>query len=325
MRIEGMNQNVHLIASISALITLNAQALEEFIMPRMQQNTYLSHAKPAEQFGLQMVEGKHGLTYQGSPKIPGKQKVTVAFETGPIPLIKISNTPQNRSMNVLLDTGSPVSWMEFGTSLDFGTEFLGTSRKQLRYPGPLNTGGAPGFAAVVPRMDMGYVEIYNTPLYVRMALHSLGPFARGIEAPHVDTVFGYDFMKNFEYVRFDFQKREVLFSTTDIYVPDVDLLMTVATIKKVSEGGLAVEGSIVGSTTPIILDVAGDYHFSRGDVKVKVTKQVSLGDVVWRQVPTLLLPTGEKRAPRAGRKMLERYTLTVCPKRGVVYFERLAE
>ena len=76
--------------------------------------------------------------------------------------------------------------------------------------------------------------------------------------------------------------------------------------------------------TPIILDVAGDYHFARGDVKVSSTKQVSMGDVVYRKVPTLLLPINHS-PPRAGRKMLEKYIVTICPKAGVVYFERFPE
>lgn len=320
-----MVSNLQSLFAALLLTAVNVQALEEFIMPRMQQNTYLSHAQPAEQFGLRTVPGTDGPVIAGSAVIPPDQKVTVAFESGAIPLIRVRNNESGKAMNALIDSGSPVSWMEFGTSRDFEAVFLSAGKERLRYPGPLNTGGAPGYAAVIPRMDLGYVEISNTPLYVRMALHSLGPFARGIEAPQVDAAFGYDFLKDFEYGRFDFRNREVLFSSSDIYVPDVDLLMSVCRITEVPEGGLAVQGSISGVPSNIILDMAGDYFFSRGDVKVNVTRQVSLGDVVWRKMPTLLLPTGSKRAPRAGRKMLEKYIVTVCPKRGVVYFERFPE
>ena len=59
-------------------------------------------------------------------------------------------------------------------------------------------------------------------------------------------------------------------------------------------------------------------------MKVNMTKQVSLGDVVFRKVPTLLLPTYNAPA-RAGRRMLENYLITICPKKGVVYFERFPE
>ncbi|MDZ8119397.1 hypothetical protein [Pontiella agarivorans] len=313
------------ILAAALLLAGKLPASEEFVLPRMQRNVYLSHAKPAEQFGLKTVEGEKGPTYAGSAKIIPEQPATIAFETGPIPVIRVSGTTAFDPMNALLDTGSPVSWMEFGTAQKFDAVFLGSRRDPMVYTGNLNTGKVPGYAAAVPVMKMGYIDVQNTPLYVRMAMNSLGPLARGIAAPRIDAVFGYDLLKNFEYIHFDFQKREVCFSSTDIYVPDTDLLMSICSMVKVPEGGLAVEGSISGIPTPVILDVAGDFHFSRGEVKVHLTRQVSLGDVVWRKVPTLLLPPGEKRMPRAGRRMLERYTVTVCPKKGVVYFERLPE
>ncbi len=317
-----MLRTSHLVAA-AVLFAAAAHAQKELIMPRMQRNTYLSHARPAEEFGLRTIRGKDGLSYTGAARIEPGYKVTAAFESGPIPLIRIKDDGQQ--MNALLDAGSPVSWLEFGRSRDFNAVFLGTEKKHMPYTGPLNTGGAPGYAAVVPRMNIGYVPLYNTPLYVRMAIHSLGPFARGIEAPHVDAVFGYDLLQHFEYVRFDFRKREVLFSSSDIYVPDVDLLKSIAAVTTSPEGGLAVEGSLNGEPTPVILDTAGDYFFSRGDAKVKMTRQVRIGDAVWSRLPTLLLPTGENRTPRAGLRMLENYIVTVCPKRGVVYFETLPE
>ena len=100
--------------------------------------------------------------------------------------------------------------------------------------------------------------------------------------------------------------------------------MATAKIKRQQSFGLAVEGAIFGKPTPIILDVAGDYNFARGDVKVSVTKQVSIGDIVYRKVPTLLLPVNSS-PQRAGRKMLENYIVTVCGKKGVVYFEQVPQ
>lgn len=315
----------HLIFAAAVFSAAGLQALEEFRMPRMQQNTYLSHARPAENFGLKTVSGENGLGYAGEAQNTPGQKAVVPFLAGNIPMIGISVPPKTRKWNTLLDTGSPVSWMEFGTSRDFGAVFLGEPKKPMPYSGKLNTGNVPGFAAAVPSLGIGEVELKNTPLYVRMALHSLGPLARGIEAPQVQAVLGFDLMQSMEYIRFDFQNREARFSSTELYVPDIDLLMSICKIVSVPEGGLAVEGEVSGDPTPVILDLAGDYHFSRDDVKVHVSRQISLGDVVWRKVPTLLLPTGENRTPRAGRRMLEKYIITICPKKGVVYFERLPE
>lgn len=227
-------------------------------------------------------------------------------------------------MNALLDTSSPSTWLEFNTSQDFGATFLAMDNKYVNYQGGYNTGDVPGYGAVVTQLRIDQLFMENTPVYVRMAMNSLGPLARGIKVPHIDAIIGYDVLKTFEYIQFDFDAAMVRFSSSIPYIPHRDLLMTTAKIKKQQNFGLAVEGAIFGKPTPIILDLAGDYHFARGDVKVSVTKQVSIGDVVYRKVPTLLLPVNSS-PPRAGRKMLENYIVTICGRQGIVYFERVPD
>lgn len=312
-----------LLASIGAALPA-AHALEEFVMPRMQQNTYLSHAKDPALFGLEAVSTGDGPTYAGHAQLTPSQVGTIFFDKAPLPVIMVGKNSGRLKMSALLDTSSPNSWIEFITSRGFDATFLGIEDKTMPYGGAYNTGGVPAYAAVIPHIKMDTVHIENAPVYVRMAMHSLGPLARGIVVPEVESVFGYDLLKTFEYIRFDFKAGTVRFSTTKPYEPEKNFLMTAAKIVEVPGYGLAVEGAVSGVPSPIILDVAGDYHFARGDVKMKITKQVDLGDVVYRKVPTLLLPTHESPA-RAGRKMLEPYVVTIAPKKGVVYFEHIPE
>ena len=111
------------------------------------------------------------------------------------------------------------------------------------------------------------------------------------------------------------------FSATNPYTPNETLLMTTAKIVSSSKYGLAVEGAIFGEPTPIILDIAGNYHFENSAAEATVTEQVSLGDVVYVNVTTRL-PVRGNLPPRAGRLMLRKYIITICPKKGVVYLER---
>ncbi len=296
----------------------------EIAMPKMQQNTYLSHAKQPQYFGFEAYRTDDGIGCRGTARLHANHLATVDFVKGDIPVISIQGRAARIKARMLMDTSSPTSWLEFKTSQEFDATFLGIEEKNIPYRGGYNTGGVPGYAAVVRQMRMKQLFMENVPVYVRMAMNSLGPLARGIEKPKVEGVFGYDTLSNFEYIQFDFKAEAMSFSSSIPYVPHEALLMTEARIVSVPNAGLAVQGAIFGEASPIVLDTAGDYHFARGDVKVSVTKQVSIGDVVYRKVPTLLLPPNGS-PPRAGRKMLEPYIVTVCPKLGVVYFERQPE
>ncbi len=311
-------------AALLGCKTTDYSSGEEYLMPEMQQNTYLSHAKMPQNYGFNAFPVKDGIGITGATRLHANQMATATFLNGNIPVIKMRGRAKRMKVNALLDTSSPSSWLEFNTSQDVGAVFLGMDDKYVTYQGGYNTGGVPGYGAVVTQLRIDQLFMENTPLYVRMAMNSLGPLARGIRVPSVDAIIGYDILKEFEYVQFDFDMGQVRFSASIPYVPHQDLLMTTAKIKPQRNYGLAVEGAIFGKPTPIILDFAGDYHFARGDVKVSVTKQVSIGDVVYRKIPTMLLPVNSS-PPRAGRRMLDNYIVTICGKQGVVYFERVPE
>ncbi|WP_372807759.1 hypothetical protein [Pontiella sp.] len=301
----------------------------EILMPKMQQNTYLSHARAPQEFGFAAYPVGNGIGFQGTGHLHPNHMATVEFLKGKVPVIEMRGMSKRKKINMLLDTSSNASWMEFINAEEFGAIFLGIEGKYVPYRGGYNTGGADAYAAVVKQMRINQLFIENTPLYVRMAMNSLGPMARGIVKPTVEGVMGYDVMRNFEYIQFNLDQGAVQFSASIPYVPNEQHLMTKARIVPQKDYGLAVEGAIFGTATPIILDFAGDFHFVRSDAKVAITKQVSIGDIVYRKVPTMLYPVDETRAaqplPRAGRRMLEDYVVTICPKLGLVYFERYSK
>ena len=310
------------IVALSGCSTPGSNSGEEVVLPKTQQNTYLSHAKPPQEFGFSAFPVKDGLAYRGRVRLHPNHLALAKYQKGTLPAVSMSGKAHRQKASVLIDFSSPNSWMEFNTSQDLNAVFLGMDDKNIPYRGGYNTGEADAYAGVVRQMRIKQLFMENIPFYIRMAMNSLGPLARGIQTPHIDAVLGYDNLSAFEYIQLDPDAEVIRFSSTAPYTPHEDLLMAKVRIVNSPNHGLAVEGAIFGEPTPIVLDFAGDYHFARGDVKVHSTKQVSLGDVVYRKVPTLLLPL-HNAPPRAGRKMLDKYIVTICNREGMVYFERI--
>jgi hypothetical protein len=146
---------------------------------------------------------------------------------------------------------------------------------------------------------------------------------RGIKDPQVHAVLGYDMLKSFEFIQFDTRGKKVTLSATDPYTPSAGRLIGEALlINNALNTGLIIKGAIDGKEMPIMLDFAGNYYFRRGDVSTPTTELVSLGsNVVYLDAPTIT-GTFTDKMPRAGNMMLEKYLVTVCPRKGVVYFER---
>ena len=310
------------IATLSGCLTATQQ--DEYILSQVQQEPYLANTRMPQQFGFTIFPIKDGIDFNGAARLHPNHLTRADFAKGGVPVIKMQGHSRREKLNVLLDLSAPSSWLELGKSQEFNAMFLGVDDLHFPYRGNYNTGQAAAYAGVVTQMRVDHLIIEDIPFYIRMAKNSLGPLARGIQVPQVDAVLGYDNLRSFEYIQFDLINNQVTFSSSRPYVPNEKRMMTEAKIVGQRNYGLAVEGALFGKATPILLDFAGDYHLARGDVKVNTTRQVSMGDLVVRQVPTMLLPT-HNSPPRVGRKLLGQYTITICNKQGVVYFERPPE
>ncbi len=296
----------------------------EIVLSQAKQQSFLANAKHPAEFGFDVYRTEDGIGCRGTARLHPNHLAGVELKHGHLPVIDMTGRARRQKMKVLVDTMSPNSWMELSTAQEMKASFLGVGNHSIPYRGNYDTGRVAAYAAVVPQMRIDQLFIESIPLYVRMAMNSLGPLARGIGTPTVDAAMGYDILRLFEYVQFDFVHGAINFSATIPYVPHEDLVMAEAKIVPVNHFGLAVEGAVDGETKGILLDFAGDYEFARGDAKVGTTRQVDLGGVVFVHVPTLVMPI-HNAPPRAGRRLLEKYIVTVCPQKGVVYFERPPE
>jgi len=282
----------------------------------------LSHAKPPQQFGFHIFAVGDGIAYSGNGRLHPNHFTSAEMIEEGIPVIGMRGRFPRDTMDVLIDTSSPVSWMEFSVSQDFKAYFMGINDMLIPYRGGYNTGGITAFAGVVTQMRIDNLFIENMPFYIRMAKGSLGPLTRGIHKPKIDAIVGHDNLRIFEYVQFDLQNNAINFSATRPYTPNPDLLVDAVRIVEAPGHGLAVEGEIDGHPTPVILDFAGNFNFARGDIKVGTTRLIEIGRLSFRDTTTLVLPV-HAAPPRVGRKLLAPYLITICNKEGMVYFEQL--
>ena len=298
---------------------------EETRLPIDEQKKLLSHAKPPQQYGFTVSPLKGGgITYRGNARLHPRHLSAVEVLEDNIPIIKVRGRSKYAQINTLLDVSSPSSWLEFTKSQKLDVKFMGMNEEPIPYRGSYNTGHVNAFAGIITQLRIENLFLENIPFYVRMASGSLGPLTRGIRYPHVDAILGYDNLRSFEYIQFNLANGIIKFSSTIPYVPHESLIMTKAKIVPVRGYGLAVQGAIFGQETPILLDFAGNFSFAQSDANASTTKQVSVGDIVFRQVPTLALPI-QNSLPRLGRMLLEKYIVTICNNEGVVYFERPPE
>jgi hypothetical protein len=297
---------------------------QDYIMSESQQKSYLEKTKPPQSFGFDLIPVRNGISFAGRARQHPQHMCVAKMKQDNIPVVDVRGKARRNNMNILIDASYPTSWIEFNTAKEFKVQYLGIDDQAIPYRGNYNTGGADAYAGVITHLRLDTLFIENVPFYVRMAVGSLGPLARGIQSPKVDAILGYDNLRTFEFIQFDLQNNRIIFSASIPYTPKENLLMSKAKIVDLPGFGLAVEGAIFDQKMPILLDFVGNYSFARGDVKVNITKQVSLGDLVMRQVPTLVLPS-HKAPPRVGRKLLKPYVVTICNNEGVVYFERPSE
>lgn len=290
-------------------------------LPDIQQQAYLSHAKPARHFGYQVFPiSKTEIGMRGNARLHPNHRAIVPMKKDKTPVIEIAGRNYRDPAPALIDTSSPDSWMEFSYSQTINTDFLSFRERNFPYRGNHNTGGVPAYAAIAYQLRIRQLFIENMPLYIRMATGSLGLQARNIESPPLRAVLGYDLLKLFSYVQFNFVNGTIDFDTMNPFTPNEKWLIAETSIIDKENEGLVIEGALFGKKTPFILDLAGDYHLAHANADRLPARQLSVGELVFRKVPQTALPP--QVLPRLGRYLFTDLIITICPQAGTVYFEK---
>ncbi len=288
------------------------------VLSNAQQQAYLSKSAPVRHYGFSVfsqINGKIGV--KGKARLHPNHIAKMPMFENDIPMILIGGRNQSYNHYALLDLASPTSWMEFSQSQNLRSHFLTFRDQNIPYGGRYDTGGINAFAAVVPQIRIDKLFIENIPLYVRMAMGPLGPQSRGIHHAELKTILGYDLLKEFSMIQFDFKNKNIHFASTHAFQPNESLLLGKSPILQKEEAGLVVQGSLFGSPIPVVLDLAGKFHLTLPNNDEKITRQFSMGNLVFRQIPTDRFDG----LPRVGYELLKDLIITICPQEGFVYFE----
>ncbi|MBN2704663.1 MAG: hypothetical protein JXR23_10680 [Pontiellaceae bacterium] len=314
-----------LLTALLAGCVSTEKGTEETLLTLEEQELALKKTKAPQQANYAVYSLQGTLAVNAEPRLHPNHRAELPYLADRAPVVAAQGKSSRAKLNVLIDPSSAASWIEFNKAQALDAYFLELDGVYIPYPDPVAV-GADSFAATVSQLRFDLFFMEDVAFFVRMAKNNLGQFSRGIKDPQVHAVLGYDMLKVFEYIQFDAQGKKVVFSATTPYTPNAGRLVGQAQIlnnllNTTANPGLIVKGSIDGEETPIMLDFAGDYFFRRGDVSTPVTELVSMGEIAQFDVPTIS-GTFTDLMPRAGNRMLEKYLVTVCPLKGVVYFER---
>lgn len=310
------------IAGLALLTACTTPRLETPVpLAAQEKAALLNRAKAPQVFGLTAYTSPEGAVFAGGFRQYEGHIARVAFASDPnttTPAVKVNDD----KLIMLLDSSASESWIT--------TEAVATL-KAIALAGPNPFEKTPrhvydsigGFATVVPRLTIDKLQVGNVIAYARNARGPLGALTRWEKTPPFDGVLGADFLRTFRFTRISLRSRYLVFSATDAYPPPAAPLATLPTIEL--NGAIAVEALVNGEKTPAILDIAGDFEVAMASSDQPVIRQLSLGDLVFRQVnvdSAYELGLGRDTPLRIGRQLLERFDLVINNQGREVIFER---
>ena len=229
---------------------------------------------------------------------------------------------REETIAALIDTTAARSWLDFATFTRVKATPLGPPAYDYT---PRNVNDSiPGYASILTKLRFDQLHMESALFHFRAATGPLGYLARGEDHPAPSAILGCDILKAFAFVQIDYPNHSVIFSATSEYSPDVTNLIAALPLNEV-EGAYAAEGMADNEKKLILLDSAGNFEMAMDNPPSDKLKQISVGDLVFRNVTAVSSKDrslGLLSHPRIGRQLLSRFKITFVPKKKLVYFER---
>lgn len=219
----------------------------------------------------------------------------------------------------LIDLASPECWADLDAYSQLRMVTLGY-QQAIPYRGNRSLGGASAYLSLCTQLRLGALYVENALIYTRLATGGLGPIDRDIDEPAAGMVLGWDLIRRFEVVRFDFAERRVSFSSTAPAEIDESRLSGTAEMIEVPGYGCVVAGSAAGRPQRFVLDPAGDFELAWPNKAAAVMGELSVGTLAFRNVAVSAAEM-DGDLPHIGGRLLSKYAVTLCPRRKKVYFQ----
>jgi hypothetical protein len=281
-----------------------------------QQQGYMAKVKNPQRFGYSIYQTPAGIEYRGGSRLHPNQVAGLSMKAEePLRPVVMLRGKFGIESPLLFDFTASSSWMEFDLAQTFGAQPVGESSAELvKTPGE----EIAGCLSVVPTIRLDQLYIENPLVYVRLANGPLGTVARGIEKPEIKGVMGWDVLKKFGQIRLDYAGKRLALSTTETaYIPNPAFLVAKIPLVKYA-GACVVRGTVDGKAGMILIDPAGDFEVATDGAAAVSTVQLDAGLIF--SAPAVANSPG---GTRIGARLLQSYTVTVCPLAGVIYFEKL--
>jgi hypothetical protein len=299
----------------AVLLTAGCKTTETKPVTWKEQSAYMAKVRDPQIYGFSIYQTPNGIEYHGGSRLHPNQVAGLSMKAeSPLRPVAMLRGKLGIESPLLFDFTASSSWLEFDTAQSIGAIPVGERSAELvKLPGE----EIPGCLSIVPSMRLDQLYIERPLVYVRMANGPLGTVARGIEKPELKGVLGWDLLKKFGQIQLDYPgKRMMLLTTETAYVPNPALLVAKIPLVKYA-GACAVRGIVDGKAGLILIDPAGDFEVARDGTAPVSSVQLDAGLIF--SAPVVSNSPG---GTRIGARLLQNYTVTVCPQAGVVYFEK---
>lgn len=287
---------------------------------------FLERTSDPRMYSISASKGPVGeVVYTGAFRPQHNASAVVPFASDPasdVPLLPV-RFGATAPGTLLTDTTAPENWVAFETAQSQRFTPIGPGGKVIAIKPAHVVDPTEGFACICPALFLGDLRFDAVVLYARAAPKPLWPVSRSPAAQEADAVLGMSALRAFAHVQWDFKQRQVTFSASLPYTPDPDRVIAEVPV----EGGmrvLMVMGRVDGERRPLLIDTAGDYELVMQEPPAGMVQQVSLGDVVFRQVRAEAVGDRGLTSPqfaRVGIGLLSRYRVTLDNRRNLLIFE----
>ncbi|WP_372794111.1 hypothetical protein [Pontiella sp.] len=303
------------VGMVAALLIAGCKTMEKETLELSwdEQQAYLKKVQDPRVFGISIYSTPDGPKIRGGGRLhPERFEALEMQAEKPLrPLVEVKGNI-GKGFPVLLDLTSRATWMEFGLAKELGARPVGEMQVAAV---TMSENEVPAVLSVVSSLRLGQMFVEYPLVNVRMAFGSLGSINRGVSEGPVQAVIGWDVLKKFDRIQFNYSSGQVMLrTTTEVYKPNPARL--VVTHPLVKDGGVcAVVGLMNGEEGNILIDPAGDFELA-ADRSVS-TIQIGEGLEIISPITTRSVDG----TVRIGARVLQAYQVTVCPKQGVIHFE----